>query len=478
MVVMIVGLCAATGIAVSWLASFRPRYVLYISMFLSPLVPTAFGYSLVESSIIVSPTRVVELVLVIAFVIAATRGGVLRRHFPLAAIFAFYLVVRAIGLIVAPEKAGALIQVFGEAGLFTMLLGYIAFCLIRNREQFDRLITTALASGCVISFVGIWERVTERDFSGNVLMPLIGKALENWDTIELKAGLIPRVRATLDSSLALAGLMVFLFPFALQRAIVRSGFARVVYFVITGLLGVALFLSFSRIAQLAVLLETIAMLRFYSRKAMTWILAITVGIGVIVLASIYKNQNEAPVGEKPSSLLFPVRTMALIGNRWIELGKAFAAHPYAAIVGFGFTRFTTDEYTPETMTIKDLSAYYSNMDTDILRILAVTGILGFVTWAGIFAVFLKRLVTFRRLSPYSARYAPLLALAIAVPGCMLTALPGTSVLTYTQTWPIIAVCMCAGLGILPRVVNKHVAIERTRWPQPAVVGGYPSEVRS
>jgi len=421
---------------------------------------------------------VVELVLVIAFVIAATRGGVLRRHFPLAGIFAFYFVVRAIGLIVAPEKAGALIQLFGEAGLFTMLLAYIAFCVIRNREQFDRLITTVLASGCIISCIGIWERITERDFSGNVLMPLIGKTLENWDTIELKAGLIPRIRATLDHPLALAGLMVFLFPFALQRAIVRSGFARVVYFVITGLLGVALFLSFSRIAQLAVLLETIAMLWFYSRKVMTWLLAITVGIGVIVLASIYKKGNEAPVGEKPSSLLFPVRTMALIGGRWVELGRAFTAHPYAAIVGFGFTRFTTDAYSPETMTIKDLSSYYSNMDTDVLRILAVTGILGFLSWAGIFAVLLKRLVSFARLGPYSARYAPLLALVIAVPGCMLTALPGTSVLTYTQTWPIIAVCMCAGLGILPRIVHEHVTIQRTRWPQQAVVANYPTEVRS
>jgi len=475
---MIVGLCVAIGIAVSWLASFRPRYVLYASTFLSPLIPTAFGYSLVESSIIVSPTRVVELVLVMAFVIAATRGGLLRRHFPLAAIFAFYLVIRMIGVIIAPEKAGALIQLFGEAGLFTMLLGYIAFSVIRNREQFDRLITTVLASGCLISCIGICERITERDFSGNVLMPLIGKTLENWDTIELKAGLIPRVRATLDHPLALAGLMVFLFPFALQRAIVRSGLARVLYFGITGLLGVALFLSFSRIAQLAVLLETIAMLWFYSRKLMTWLLAITVGIGVIVLASIYKKGNEAPVGEKPSSLLFPVRTISLIGGRWVELGKAFAAHPYAAIIGFGFTRFTTDAYAPETMTIKDLSAFYSNMDTDVLRVLAVTGILGFISWAGIFLVFLKRLISSKRVHPYSARQAPLLALAIAVPGCMLTALPGTSVLTYTQTWPIIAVCMCAGLGILPRVVYKHVAIERTRWPQPAVVGGYPSEVHS
>jgi len=96
---MIVGLCAAIGIAVSWLASFRPRYVLYLSVFLSPLIPTAFGYSLVESSIIVSPTRVVELVLVIAFVIAATRFGVLRPHLPMPLTFASYVVVRAMRLI-------------------------------------------------------------------------------------------------------------------------------------------------------------------------------------------------------------------------------------------------------------------------------------------------------------------------------------------------------------------------------------------
>jgi hypothetical protein len=439
--------CYLAAMIVVLLGYLRIRYVLFICVFLSPLIPTAFGYPLVEHSIVVSPTRVIEFILLVGFGMAAlTRPGLVRRGFPLTGVLLFYLSVRAAGVVFAAEKTGALIQLFGEAGLFTVVLSYVAFCAVRNVRQFERLITTVLASGLLISLIGLWEWTTRLDFSANVMMPMIGVTADIGRGLQLKAGQIVRVRATLDHPLALAGLMAFLFPFALQRVVARSGAIRVVFAAIAALFAVTLFISFSRIAQLAAVLETLAILYLYSRRASSWFIGVTVAVGAIALGTLY---SRAPESDTANSLLVPLYTLELLAGRWLDLGKAFLAHPLALLIGFGFTRFDVPDFRIVD-SMKDISLLWSRMDTDILRILALTGVLGFASWIGIFFVFLRRIVRGRRLHTHSVGQAPLLAMGIGVAGCLLTTLPGVSVLTYTQTWPVVAACMGAALGSLPR----------------------------
>ena len=90
----------------------------------------------------------------------------------------------------------------------------------------------------------------------------------------------------------------------------------------------------------------------------------------------------------------------------------------AAAFGFGLSRL---EPIPEDGCPGgnvDLSATDSRMDTDILRVLAVTGISAHLM-AGIFTVFYRR-VFGRRFRSYGVRPPDVAGLGIAVAGCLLT----------------------------------------------------------
>lgn len=432
----------SVALLIAWYGSRHLGQLLLAFLFASPLVPTAFGYPLSESGIIVSPTRVLGLLLMSSFAIAATRKGVLRRGFPLTGVLLLFLSVRAAGIVVSADRPGAVIQLVGEAGLFTALLAYLAFCVIRNRQSFEKLVTTLLVCGFFISLSGLWEWATKLNFSAYVMIPLAVGARADDVAIATKAGGLPRIMGTLDHPLALAGLMVFLFPFALQRAITRLGGARLLYLSLLGLFAASLFLSFERAAQVAAVVGTFVIGLVYWKRGLSWVIAGTVATGALALVWIYGHTTEPITG---SSLLLPVETLRFIAARWVDLGGDLLSHPVALAVGFGYVRF---DATATGVAASEFLLRYSRMDSDIIRVLAVTGVLGFVSWLGVFFVFLKRVQAVRRRNRTLFRQPAAVALAVAVSGCLLTALPGVSVLTYTQTWPVIAAFIGAALGTL------------------------------
>lgn len=450
-----IGIFAAAGVS-ALVGSFRLRELLLLCIFLSPLIPTAFGYPLLGTEgIVVTPTRLVDILFLASFAVAVIRRPLLRQHFPLSRVFFFYVGVRALGLFFAPDKAGALIQVFGEAGLFTVGLTYLAFCLIHSQRQLDQLVTTLLVTGVLISLAGWWEWTTQRDFNANVMLPLVGITSEIPQGIAMKAELGPRITGTLDHPLALAGFMVLLFPLALQRAILRRSMVRLINWIIVALIGLSLFLSFSRIAQFAAVLEMFALLYFYRRKCASWILSALVVMGTIALIPIYLSVTES--GSSNSTLLVPTYALGIISQRWADLGEAFRSNPLAFLIGFGYSRFDSTA----SVSGGQVALLYSRMDTDILKILAVTGILGFITWSAIFYVFFKRLFVMARVYARTVIESPVLPIGIGVAGALLTALPGQSILTYTQTWPIVGVCMGAALGFLDQVRQSQGVLAQT-----------------
>jgi hypothetical protein len=432
--------CALTGIAV-WAGSFQLRLILLLYVAVSPLIPTAFGIPVGgPNGIVISPTRLVAVLCLLSMAVAAFRGNGLRRRFPLSGVFAVYIAVRALGLAFAPDSFGALTFVVGEAGLITVALCYLAYSVIRTPRQSETLVTVLLASGVAASLAGLWEATTQLNFTANVLMPLVGMVSDVPLAISTKAGVLPRLNGTLDHPLALGGFMVLLLPMAIQRVVMCRGLRRAVQWAVLACIGFSLFGSFSRIAQFAAILQTLTLLMVYRQRLAVWAIGIGVAAAAVWLLPLYAGINEG--GGVASSLLLPTRTFGIIAQRWLDLGAAFMAEPRALLIGFGYGRSVASASASGGA----MALLYSRMDTDVLRILALTGVIGFASWIALFHVFFATVAGNRR-RRRQLRKSPVLGIVVGVAGTLVTAIPGTSVLTYTQTWPVIGVCIGAALGV-------------------------------
>lgn len=428
---------------VSWYGSTRLRSVLWLYCFVSLMLPTAFGYAVLgENGVVISPARMVAVVGVLSFAIAAVGQPVARRHFPIAGVLAWYLGVRIAELVVSTDFLGGLIFLFGEAGLTTAIFSYIAFCTVRTDRHLSQLVSALLVAGVLISMIGWWEWINQLNFNANVIMPLVGVTQATPQSIYLKATQFPRITATLDHSLALAGLMTLLIPMAAQRMSFSRGASFSLNLVLVAILGLSLFLTFSRIAQLATVLELVACVYLFRARVAGWALVSMMSIGILQLVRIYANTPETL--DENTSLLIPTYTIGLIAERWIELASLLVANPIAALIGFGNNRFATANVSEAAQ----IAQMYTVIDTELIRVLGMTGLIGFTAWILMFVVFFRRVASAVRAVGSAIWQSPVIAIAVGIGGALVTAIPGQSVFSYTQTWPVIGILMGGSLGAL------------------------------
>jgi hypothetical protein len=334
-----------------------------------------------------------------------------------------------------------MILLAGEGGLVTAILAYAAFRLIRNRHQLDRLVTTLLLAGIIVALIGLWEWFTQSYFQATPLVRQFTTTPVIVEEIAFKAQGLPRITSTLAHSLILAGLMAFLLPLAMQRAVLRHGVQRTLHLGVFILLTVALILTFGRIALFATALEIGALLLVYRKKSVAWLLSGALGLAALAVLHIYATFTG--FGDT-NSLLNPINQINTIVQRWAAMFQAFSNQPMALLIGFGNITARLDS----TSSGAEQALSWVRMDTDLIRVTATTGVLGLVTWLGLFWNFFRQVrCAWRKHRPMLLK-SPALGIAIGLAGALLTTLPGVTILTYTQVWPVVGICMGAAIGSL------------------------------
>ncbi len=330
----------------AFLAMYRFRIALFVTLFMFPLIPRYFGIDL-NTSLgyglpIINIQRILLGILILGWVLRKVMSRDRFSKTPLSKLILILFLVQAFSVFIAVDKSVALLRLFSYL-IEYYLVFYMIFDVIRTREQIKKIMVVIIVSAGIIGIIGITEYISGHNLY-SVIKPvreLMGSAVSIQERVGVK-----RVEISFGHAISCGMYLVLVIPIGFYfLSCAKSGFMKALWWVLSLMLLIVLFLTRSRGpwvgligAMMGVLLIGSRVPKYRKRILMTGLLVCVFLVQPFLFqGEIHKLKTMALVSLAPSAYLDSERseaTSSIIG-RVIALKATIIAFSKRPIRGYG-----------------------------------------------------------------------------------------------------------------------------------------------